>query len=218
MQLTILVNTEPELNSIYELLPLRKQSILMKALYLIFITIFSLFFWQCSTESQKVDLPPDNKGELSMPDKNKEQKENGDRDTSGFYETYRYTNRFVWQKPDIIINLFGDLSGKTIADIGTGLGYFSLRLAKKAQKVIAIDIDANMTKYIDSIKVLELPEPYQNRLETRLALPMDPKLNTEEVDGAVIVNTYMYIPNRKKIFGHTQKRFETGRKVSYCRF
>ena len=117
-------------------------------------------------------------------------------DVTGIDEDYHDTQRLVWQKPEVVIDLLGDLEGKTVADIGAGTGFFSLRLAQKAEKVIAIDIDPRFIQYLDSAKVWELPNMYQDRLEARLAKPNNPKLSDGEVDIAIIVNTYIYIPNR----------------------
>src|SRR5256885_9385708 len=50
-------------------------------------------------------------------------------------------SRAQWQKPDEIIAGLDPLDGKTVADIGAGTGYFAFPIAKKAAKVIAIDID-----------------------------------------------------------------------------
>ena len=121
--------------------------------------------------------------------------ENGAR-SPGIAEDYTTTNRVIWQKPDMIIDLLGDVSGKTIVDIGAGTGFFALRLAPKAKKVIAVDIDKRFTEYLDSVKVLELPEGMQNRLETRLASPRDPLLQLNEADIVLIVNTFMYIEDK----------------------
>ena len=49
-----------------------------------------------------------------------------------------------------------------------GTGYFSLKLAHKAKKVIAVEIEPELLLYIDSSKV-KLPEDKRNRIETRLA-------------------------------------------------
>lgn len=111
---------------------------------------------------------------------------------------YENTNRMVWQKPDLILGLMGDLSNKTVADIGAGTGFFSKRLAKRAEKVIAIDIDKRFLNYIDSVKVFEMSEQAQARLETRLAEPDDPNLKPGEADVIIIVNTFMYIRNKEE--------------------
>lgn len=114
----------------------------------------------------------------------------------GFFENYENTNRVIWQKPELVIDLFGNLSDKVIADVGTGSGYFALRLAKKSKRVIAIDIDKKYLNYIDSVKNKELPESVGTRVETRLGTEDDPNLSDGELDAAVISNTYMYISNR----------------------
>jgi len=57
-------------------------------------------------------------------------------------------SRAEWQKPDAVIASLGPLDGKTVADIGTGTGYFAFPIAKKAAKVIAIDIDQRFLDYI----------------------------------------------------------------------
>lgn len=104
-------------------------------------------------------------------------------------------DRGIWQKPDMVISLFGDLSDKTVADIGAGTGYFTFRLVPKAKKVIGIDIDKRFIDFMDSMKV-RLPEQYQSRFETRMAKAEDPMLKPGEADAVMIVNTYGYIENR----------------------
>ncbi len=111
-------------------------------------------------------------------------------------EMYENTNRMVWQKPEMILELLGDLENKTVADIGAGTGFFAKRLAKRAEKVIAIDIDQRFLNYIDSVKVLEMNEADAARLETRLASPTHPNLEPGEADVIMIVNTFMYIQNQ----------------------
>lgn len=115
---------------------------------------------------------------------------------TGFFENYESTNRGIWQKPDLILETLGDLSDKTVADIGAGTGYLTLRTVPKAKKVIAIDIDPRFVTYLDSVRVNGLDEAYQDRLEPRLAQPNNPNLRPNEVDVVTIVNTYMYIENR----------------------
>ncbi len=131
----------------------------------------------------------------------------------GITEDYENTDRVIWQKPDLIINLLGDLSGKTVADIGAGTGFFALRMAPLAKKVIAIDIDPRFVEYLDSVKVLELPENLQSQLETRLATPEDPNLKPGEADIVLIVNTFMYIKNRSAYLEILQKGMSKGGKL-----
>lgn len=108
---------------------------------------------------------------------------------------YESKDRVIWQKPDMVISLLGELSRQTVADIGAGTGYFSFRMVPKARKVIAIDIDARFIDFMDSIRV-RLPEPYQARFETRLTPSDDPMLKPNEVQSVIMVNTYGYIGDR----------------------
>lgn len=105
------------------------------------------------------------------------------------------SGRIVWQKPEEVVKILGDISQKTIADIGSGSGYFTFRFALKAQKVIAIDIDPSMIKIVETFKQ-QLPEDIQKKIVTRLALPKDPKISTAEVDIITIINTIGYIEDR----------------------
>ena len=122
---------------------------------------------------------------------------------------YESKDRGIWQKPDMVISLLGDLEGKTVADIGAGTGYFTFRLLPKAEKVIGIDIDKRFIQFLDSVKV-RLPEDYQKRFESRLSKPDDPLLKPSEADAAIIVNTYGYIENRVRYLQTLSKGISPG--------
>jgi len=127
-------------------------------------------------------------------------KDNAD-DTSGITSNYTGTGRYLWQKPEMVLNLFGDLTQKTVVDIGAGEGFFTFRLAEKAQKVIAIDISEEAIAYLKK----SIPSELKNKIETRLVSPSSPNLQEEEADAVLLVNTYMYLDNRieylKKVNG-----------------
>ncbi|MBK9254722.1 MAG: methyltransferase domain-containing protein [Saprospiraceae bacterium] len=120
--------------------------------------------------------------------------------------------RDVWQKPNTIIQMLGDISDKTIADIGAGTGYFSFRLAFKAEKVLAIEIDTTAIAQIKE-SILQLPEPYKEKIETRLALESDPLLKENEVDIIVIINTVAYINDLESYFKLLKKGLRPGGKL-----
>jgi len=117
-------------------------------------------------------------------------------------------NRWIWQKPNVIIDKLGPLEGKVLADIGAGpYGYFAFRIVHQTEvaKVIAIDINPEATKFMEDTKKL-LSQDIQDRVETRLVKSNDPQLRKEEVDVILIVNTVGYIENRVNYF----KRLNTG--------
>ena len=183
----------------------------MKRLYIHFalLQFIILGSWSCTSEKTVEPTLSETKVEQKATPRSK--RAPGDKDTAGIYENYKNTNRFVWQKPNIIIDLLGDLSGKSVADIGTGFGYFALRMAKEADKVIAIDIEERMLEYLDSVKVFELTNP--EKLETRLGASEDPRLALEEVDGIIIVNTYMFIPDRQAYLKTLKNGLKKGGKL-----
>lgn len=147
-----------------------------------FLMMFCLF--SCQTEVEK--LPPHKMAQ---------------------FDPQANVGRSAWQKPQLVVNKLGDLSDKTVVDIGAGSGFFSFRFAMKAKRVIALDIDQDM---IDIIKLQQnnLPTDINQKIETRLVKADDPGLKSGEADKVIIINTFTYIKNKKsylqKIF-HLQK-------------
>jgi len=117
-------------------------------------------------------------------------------------------NRGTWQKPDKVLKMLGDLKTKTIADIGAGIGYFSIKLLVKAEKVIAIDIDPEMIQILNGIKGLN--NKFEDRLDVRLATPSDPQLQENEVDIILIVNTISYIQPRVDYLKNLKNKLKEG--------
>jgi 2-polyprenyl-3-methyl-5-hydroxy-6-metoxy-1,4-benzoquinol methylase len=101
--------------------------------------------------------------------------------------------RAQWQKPDEVIASLEPLDQKTVADIGAGTGYFAFPLAKKAAKVIAIDIDQRFLDYIEQKK---RAQKVGANVETRITTPDSPGLKPGEADIVLIVDTYHHIENR----------------------
>ncbi|MDX1939765.1 MAG: class I SAM-dependent methyltransferase [Saprospiraceae bacterium] len=183
-----------------------KQSSIAHSLLFLFIIL--LLSCQNDPKSDKNDQA------VSQEQLNVDTNENANKPgTPGIAEDYTNTNRVIWQKPDMIIDLLGDVSNKTVADIGAGTGFFALRITPKAKKVIAIDIDERFVEYLDSVKQLELPENLQPKLEARLADPNDPHLQAEEADAVIIVNTFMYIENKVEYLKILQKGMSKGGKL-----
>lgn len=114
-------------------------------------------------------------------------------------ERFESPERLAWQRPDTVLSFLeqyaGGITGKRIADIGSGTGFFSFRLAEYADKVIAVDIDQRFLDYIVQQRDY-MSENAQNRVMTRLAAEDDPKLEDDEVDLVLIVNTYHHINDR----------------------
>ncbi len=103
--------------------------------------------------------------------------------------------RMAWQKPEKVIAALGDIQGKVIADLGAGIGYFSFKLLPKCQKVIAIDIDKDVTELLTGFKNT-MNDDQQSKFDVRLATPSESRLQSKEVDIILIVNTITFIEDR----------------------
>lgn len=112
-------------------------------------------------------------------------------------QRFESPDREQWQKPNEVINLLGDIGGKTVLDIGSGTGYFSFRLAEKGAMVIAADVDDRFLSYIKEKK----NDIGDEQIELRKTKFDDPLLEAEEVHYAMIVNSYHHIDNRTNYFG-----------------
>jgi len=124
-------------------------------------------------------------------------------------EAYENVNREDWQRPEQVLDYLGNVEGKTIADIGAGSGYFSYRLLQRGANVIATDIDPRFIKWLDD-HVLLFDEEMQSRFETRLASPSDNTLREDEIDGAILINTISYIPNRLDYLKKLARNLKSG--------
>lgn len=167
--------------------------------YLNFLTVVAaMFLCACGQERTEENASEASEDTLTVEE----------RESKGFDELasdyYDIQSRVIWQKPDIVLNLLGNLKGKTVADIGTGTGFFAFRIANAGAKVIAVDIDPRAIDWVEAEK-RQYPAEVQLLLETRLADPADPNLKPEEVDVILMVNTYIYLENRAAYFRNLRK-------------
>lgn len=121
-----------------------------------------------------------------------------------FIGEFEDPDRSDWQSPELVIQKLGPLEGKVVADIGCGTGYFTLLLARRAERVIAIDIEAEFLDYLEERK-LEFSPTTTASIETRLTVEDDPNLSDREVDAALMVNVYYYLENRVDYMSRVKK-------------
>ena len=128
----------------------------------------------------------------------------------GFIES---SSRDRWQKPEYVINLFGDLKGKKILDLGCGQGYFTFRLALAGANVVAADVNDDLTSQVKSRLTNEEYDLLNSKIEFRTILPDDAQLEHNEVDGILLVNTYHHLENRIEYFKNLLNGINDGSKV-----
>jgi len=112
---------------------------------------------------------------------------------------YEGFGRDEWQQPERVIQSLDIHPGDTVADLGSGSGYFTQRLAAAVGttgKVYAVDIDRDM---IQALKERLDKNGIQN-VEVIVAKPDDPRLPANNVDLIFTSNTYHHIDNRVNYF------------------
>lgn len=119
------------------------------------------------------------------------------------------TLRDQWQKPYEVIAQFGNLKNKKIMDLGSGAGYFTIKLAEKGAEVIAAEVNPSFLHFIDSLKI---PLGFSS-IETRLVPYDHPNLRPNEVDGVLLVNVYYQMENRNHYFKHVLKGLKANGKL-----
>lgn len=97
--------------------------------------------------------------------------------------------REMEENPELALNAIGIRQGMTVADIGAGTGYMSLRMAKRvgpSGKVYANDIQPEMLRRLrqnaDNAKL--------KNVETVLGSDIDPKLPSGQLDLVLLVDVY----------------------------
>ena len=106
-------------------------------------------------------------------------------------------SRDAWQKPDEVMRTFSASPSASVADIGAGTGYFSVRLARAMPegRVFAIDTEPSMVQYVTERAKRE----GLSNIQAVLASPEDPKI-PNAVDLIIIVDTYHHIADRTTYF------------------
>lgn len=102
--------------------------------------------------------------------------------------------RDQWQMPDKVLPALGLKRGQTVADLGAGTGYFSVRLARSAAapKVYAVDIEPSM---VDYLRKRAATEGLKNIVAVQASA--ESANLPEPVDLILIVDTYHHIADRE---------------------
>lgn len=130
---------------------------------------------------------------------------------------YEGIGRDEWQKPDEVIRSLAIKSGDHVADLGSGGGYFTFRLAKAAGpsgKVYAVDVDKGLN---DAIEKRAKQEGFAN-VEVILAKTDDPLLPQSGIDLIFTSNTYHHLQERSRYFSNAKKYLRPNGRVAIVEF
>jgi predicted methyltransferase len=104
-------------------------------------------------------------------------------------------DRDAWQKPEQIMDALAIADGSSVADIGAGAGWFTIRLARRVGPrgtVYAQDVQRQM---LEAIRRRVGREGLQN-VETRLGEGSDPNLPHRALDAVLVVDVYPEVDDR----------------------
>jgi arsenite methyltransferase len=117
---------------------------------------------------------------------------------------YEGWGRDKWQKPDEVIEALQLRPGDRVADLGSGGGYFTFRLAKAVGPtghVYAVDVDAGLNDYIAA----RAHDEGFNDISVILAKYDDPLLPAGGVDMIFTSDTYHHLEDRMAYFRNARK-------------
>jgi SAM-dependent methyltransferase len=88
-----------------------------------------------------------------------------------------------------VMDLLGIIPGKSVADIGAGSGWFTVRAARRVTEtghVYAVDINPEAIHYIDN----RVQKEQFHNVKTIVSKPDDPLLSAQSVDAVLLLKTY----------------------------
>ncbi|HTM25208.1 MAG TPA: class I SAM-dependent methyltransferase [Vicinamibacterales bacterium] len=107
-------------------------------------------------------------------------------------------DRDAWQRPDQIMDALLIGEGSTVADLGAGGGWFTVRLDQRVRPnglVYAEDIQPEMIEVIRR----RVQREDLKTVRTVLGTPEDPKLPPHAIDAVLIVDVYQEIEQPAKL-------------------
>jgi SAM-dependent methyltransferase len=88
-----------------------------------------------------------------------------------------------------VMDILEITSGKTVADIGAGSGWFTVRAARRVTEtgsVYAVDINPEAIRYIDN----RVQKEDLHNVKTVLSKSDDPQLPPDKIDSVLLLKTY----------------------------
>ena len=113
---------------------------------------------------------------------------------------------------DRVMDILGVSAGKSVADIGAGSGWFTVRAARRigdAGTVYAVDINPESIHYVDD----RAQKEKLHNIKTILGKPDDPLLPARAVDCVLLLKTYHEVAKPVDLLGNLRAALRPGAKV-----
>lgn len=111
-----------------------------------------------------------------------------------------------------VMDILGVAPGKSVADIGAGSGWFTVRAAKRVGKdgqVYAVDINLEAIRYIDDRSKKER----LGNVKTILSRADDPLLPADSVDSVLLLKTYYEVAHPVTLLKNLRPALRPGANV-----
>jgi cyclopropane fatty-acyl-phospholipid synthase-like methyltransferase len=124
--------------------------------------------------------------------------------------------RDAWQQPDRVIAALELAPAMTVADIGAGTGYFTVRLARAVPQgqVIATDIEPDMIRYMNERAARE----QLTNVRAVVTPPADPQLAEASVDRILVVDVWHHLGDRVAYAKALARGLKAGGKLAIVDF
>ena len=137
-------------------------------------------------------------------------------DAEAWAKVFDDPERDAWQHPDEVVGALGLSPTMTVADVGAGTGYFTVRLARAVPggQVIATDIEPDMVRYLGE---RARRESLAN-VRAVLAAADDPRLEPGTVDRILVVDVWHHIADRGRYAQGLARALRPGGQVAIVDF
>jgi SAM-dependent methyltransferase len=182
------------------------QKILMQRIRILLVTLVALALVlvhaAVASAQSAAQVPPASSGEQRKPSQ----------PYAGDLSIFESPGRDERLQINRVMEILGISPGKTVADIGAGSGWFTVRAAKQVGGVglvYAVDINPEAIRYIDNrVQKEQLPN-----VKTILSPPDDPLLPENSVDAVLLLKTYHEIAQPVVLLRNLRAALRPGAKV-----
>jgi len=110
-----------------------------------------------------------------------------------------------------VMDILSISAGKSVADIGAGSGWFTVRAAKRVGggTVYAVDINPEAVRHISE----RAEKEKLSNVKTILSKPDDPLLTRDSVDAVLLLKTYHEVAHPVQLLRNLRPALRTGARV-----
>jgi arsenite methyltransferase len=129
----------------------------------------------------------------------------------------RYAVRMYWQMPLRVMDELDIGPGMSVADVGAGIGYFTLKLSERVGetgRIYASDIDENALAFLDGRRKEEGLENI-TIIQGREENPLIPEAS---VDLVLIVNTIQFVKEKTAFFDNIRGSLKENGRLAFIQW